>query len=510
VSRKNTNNKKPLSIKIVLFLGSKKFFYIVLGLFLVQAVWLAFSVAYPMLFDEHYHIGVISIYSEQLSPFIGAQDSSITSFYGEISRNPSYLYHYILSFPYRLITAITESFYVQIVFMRLINVLFTAVGLVYFRRLLLKIGLSQQLANISLLIVSLVPVFSLLAAQINYDNLVFMLVPIFLIKGIEVMEDKKSINLRKLSSFILVGVVGSVVKMAFLPIFTAGVVYVFLVVVVSQRRKLKRLGLKDYRRLPLIKKISIVVMLLIAVGIFSERYVGNIISYGAIAPRCAEVQDASDCSQQYLQIREENFIRIQEQTPQETDNFLEFSRDNWIPANINSSLSAASNIGATESIERELDWKTEYGAPVPIFKTFAWAAFYASIIFLIYSFRDIRKKPYFWYMASIVGAYLFALWYYTNFLNYKELGVALAIQSRYILIIFPIIVGYVLSSVNEAITSRNVKLIVFTLTCLFFTQGGGATTLLISADSEWYWQRDYITQPNNNLKELIAPLIKEN
>jgi len=74
VSSKKTKNKEPLSFKIVRFIGSNTFLYIVLGIFLAQAVWVALSVAYPMLFDEHFHLGVISIYSEQLSPFITKQE----------------------------------------------------------------------------------------------------------------------------------------------------------------------------------------------------------------------------------------------------------------------------------------------------------------------------------------------------------------------------------------------------------------------------------------------------
>jgi hypothetical protein len=510
VVTKKTINKKSIAYKTVRFLGSNTFLYIVLGIFLIQAIWIAISVAYPMLFDEHYHIGVISIYSEQLSPFIREQDVSITSFYGEISRNPSYLYHYLLSFPYRLITSFTDSFYLQIVIMRLINVLFVTVGLIYFRKLSIKIGLSKAIANISLLIISLVPVFILLAAHINYDNLIFMLVPIFLLKGIKLIGNKNSLELYDLNTFVLVGVVGSVVKSAFLPIFIAGVVYVFIKIALYHRHKIIKTVHKSYKKLSLFKKVLVIFMALLSVGLLGERYIGNVVYYGALSPKCSQVQDPVDCSKQYLQIREENFKRIQEQTPKKTDNFFEYSAESWIPRNINSSLTVSSNIGAPESLERELDWQTKRAAPIKILKNLVWTLFCLSIIFLVYSFRDIKNKPYFWFIATILLTYLFALWYYTNFLNYKELGVAIAIQSRYLLIILPILIGYILMSVNEAISSRSIKLLLFSFVCLFFTQGGGALTIIINADSNWYWQRSYIIEPNEVLKEALKPLIKEN
>jgi hypothetical protein len=78
------------------------------------------------------------------------------------------------------------------------------------------------------------------------------------------------------------------------------------------------------------------------------------------------------------------------------------------------------------------------------------------------------------------------------------------------LIILPILIGYILMSVNEAISSRSIKLLLFSFVCLFFTQGGGALTIIINADSNWYWQRSYIIEPNEVLKEALKPLIKEN
>ncbi len=51
--------------------------------------WIAVSAIYPMLFDEEYHLGIIEIYSHQLSPFITVQPPE-AAFHGDITRYGSY------------------------------------------------------------------------------------------------------------------------------------------------------------------------------------------------------------------------------------------------------------------------------------------------------------------------------------------------------------------------------------------------------------------------------------
>jgi len=111
---------------------------------------------------------------------------------------------------------------------------------------------------------------------------------------------------------------------------------------------------------------------------------------------------------------------------------------------------------------------------------------------------------------TVVFLYLFALWCYTNYLGYREIGVALAIQGRYLLPILPILIGYVFMSVNTAFSNKSIKLAMVLIALLLFTQGGGISTLIIRSEDSWYWQRSYITEPNSKIKELLKPFIKEN
>jgi hypothetical protein len=51
-------------------LSSRRFFLVIIGIFVVEAAWFALTAQYPMAFDENYHFGIIQIYSHQWLPFI--------------------------------------------------------------------------------------------------------------------------------------------------------------------------------------------------------------------------------------------------------------------------------------------------------------------------------------------------------------------------------------------------------------------------------------------------------
>lgn len=73
----NTNLKVSIKHRIyqrlVTLLGSRRLWYGILGLFVVEAMWVMVSGRYPMAFDEDYHFGIIKLYAQQWSPFFAHQ-----------------------------------------------------------------------------------------------------------------------------------------------------------------------------------------------------------------------------------------------------------------------------------------------------------------------------------------------------------------------------------------------------------------------------------------------------
>ena len=69
---------KKLLANLDAFLRSNKFFYIIIGFFVVEALWFVFSAIYPMAFDEDFHFGLIQLYSHHLSPFLSEQPANLS------------------------------------------------------------------------------------------------------------------------------------------------------------------------------------------------------------------------------------------------------------------------------------------------------------------------------------------------------------------------------------------------------------------------------------------------
>ena len=89
-------------------LASRGLFLFTLCYFVIQSVWIALSAVYPQAFDEEFHFGIIKVYSHHWSPFLTKQPVGGNP-YGALARDPSYLYHYLMSFPYRFIYLFTHN-----------------------------------------------------------------------------------------------------------------------------------------------------------------------------------------------------------------------------------------------------------------------------------------------------------------------------------------------------------------------------------------------------------------
>jgi hypothetical protein len=107
--------------RAVALIGSPGFFWGVLALLVLQAAWLACTGRYPMAFDEDFHLGIIRLYAHHISPFWNAQPPGADKF-GAVFRDPSYLYQYLMSFPYRLISVFTADQTIQVLWLRAINI----------------------------------------------------------------------------------------------------------------------------------------------------------------------------------------------------------------------------------------------------------------------------------------------------------------------------------------------------------------------------------------------------
>lgn len=493
---------KQASRKIFKFLGSDLFFKIIIGWFLFETLWAAFSLAYPMAFDENYHLGIIQVFASQWSPVITHQPAGTASL-GELPYLPSFLYHYLMSFPYRLIHLFTSDQTTIVILLRLINIALFTGGLIVFRRLLHKLGFSKLITNLSLLMLTFMPSVMLLAAEINYDNLLFLTTPIFLIFTINIVDQirlERRINFKDLAWFIIVGSLSSLVKYPFLPIFATAIIIILVLWLRSPKRsQIRQSTWRSFNKLSIALKIVLVILLVIGIGFFGYRYGTNLALFHDIDPDCDKVLTTDDCV-----------------------NYGPWARD----YNLKQSLVASGTAIKTNPALFEVAWiwgmihrlyfaiTTDYSnfGPPPIQLILVAAIALFGVIFVVAFWRKIRLKiPLLWVMLTASLVYILSL-QYVNYSSYAKLGAFMAVNGRYLIILLPIILATVALGFSEFFNRVATKhpletKAIFTVVILFLSLfGAGMFSYIIYANSGWYWPNSPLVGFNHWLQTIITPL----
>jgi hypothetical protein len=288
------------SRRVVALLSHKNSWRIVLGLFIFESLWLVYSAHYPMAFDENYHFGLIQFHAQQWVPFFTSQpDDSGT--YGAIVRDPSYLYHWLMSFPYRLISVFTTNQTAHIIFLRMLNVTLFTYGLVLYRRILHRLGVSNPLSTAIFTVFILIPVVPFLAATINYDNLFFVSIGLTVLLALKLLDGfaERRVDAYALLLLIPVLFLSSLVKYPYLPVFAVTAIY--LVWRVWRSHLLNRVGwrsfITNFKAIGLVRRVVIICFCLLAIGLFAERYGPNIVTYHNPVPACNAVISEDKCIQ---------------------------------------------------------------------------------------------------------------------------------------------------------------------------------------------------------------------
>lgn len=486
--------------RYVNLIGSNKFFIAILIFMALQAIWIALSGRYPMAFDEDFHLGIIRLYAHHISPFWASQPKGANIF-GAVSRDPSYLYQYLMSFPYRLISAITSNSVQIVLFLRAINVALFVSGLYLFRNLLVKTGAPKAAINLSLVIFTLLPVTPLLAAQINYDNLLLPVVAGSLIATLNFCDQlsKKKFNIKLLSLLLCLMLLGSIVKYAFLPIALVEFIYVLIKLKSSfgfKGRLLKgfNLGWKD---LKLTHKLLLPIVVIISLGLFSQRYAVNIIKYHNPVPDCSKILSVRACSEYGPWIRDYNFKINKVDTEIGAEkNLVTFIAD-WFYGMWLRVFFAVDGPGTL--------YQSRGPLPIPSISAivFGVAGLIAALIYL----RVLIKR--YSHLAFLLIAslfYMLTLWL-DEFNSFNETGQPVAINGRYLLpALLPIILTFILATSLLLKDRLKLKVAVLVVSILCLAWGGGALTYILRSNDAWYWQTQPVYDLNHAVQHVIGPI----
>lgn len=484
-------------------LSSTPLFWIIVGLLVVQAAWIAATGLYPMAFDEDFHFGIIKIYAHHFSPFWSSQPESANTF-GAVFRDPSYLYHYLMSFPFRIISYFTSDQTVQVLWLRAINIGLFAWGLVLFRKVLLTTGASKALIHSCFLVFILIPVMPLLAAQINYDNLLFPLSAAVLWQAVNIateLKNHRTISIKRLLILASLALLTSIVKYAFLPILLTIVVYLGVRVIQTYDTWSDlRLGLeRNWSQSSKVHLGLLIVGLILSLGLFSQRYVVNTVLYHTPIPDCSKVLDVEACSDYGPWIRDYNLKQIKSGSDTNPVLFTgEWAYGMWLR------LFFAVDGPSTQN-------QTRGPLLLPAVTSIAVAVL-GIILMTTYSLRLWRgqnSEPVRLF-AIISVVYVGVLWI-DQYRAYLRTGQPVAINGRYLLpVLLPLLLLTAMSYRQWLKNHTDYKLLLIMVTIIGLAWGGGALTYILRSNSDWYWPNSTVRQINQSVQNTIGPIVPGN
>lgn len=491
-----------ISKRILDFFSSRGFYRFAIGFFIFEAAWIGLTAAYPQAFDEQFHFGLIKLYSHYLFPFLSKQPAGANQF-GAVARDPSYLYHYLMSFPYRLIEIVFKRQSYQIIALRFIDIAMFTYGLTLFRKILLKTKLSEAVANLSVLIFALIPIVPQLAGQINYDDMLFPLVALTCLLCFKMIDETKKLHLsfKTTATMLILATFTSLVKYAFLPIFLAIVCFFIFYLLHYYKDKIPILVhnfLEDFKKQSLILKVVLIGLIIIAGGMFIQRDGINIIDYHSIDPDCSSVLSVNACkpySAWYADYRRHEAVLAGKNKP--SHNIIVYSGQwlYWMWYR----LFFAVNGPASKF--------TNY-PPLPLPSAVALIIGVVGVVAVIKYRKELFKAnayATFLLMACLFYAIALMLQGYST---YQFTAVLENMNGRYLLPILLLAGALLAKAFSIALKkSESLKILIACIVVLLFLEGGGVLTYISRSDATWYWNNTKAIKANDVAKKITKKVV---
>ncbi len=485
------------------FLRSNTFYKLILLIFVFEALWIAVSAAYPQAFDENFHFGLIKVYSHYWLPFFTSQPPHADA-YGAVAHDPSYLYHYLMSFPFRFIELFTKRQIVQVVFLRVINVALFTWAIILFRKVLLRVGASTALVNLSLMLFVLIPIVPQLAAQINYDNLMIPLTALSLLLAFRIVDEVKAKkpSVMSFALMICLGLLTGLVKYAYLPILTAIVIFLFIIIWQSYRHELNKFfnNLKNsWKEQKPLYKIFIVIAVIVPIGMFLQRDGLNLVEYHSIEPDCSKILTVKQCSAyspwEYNYKNHQKLLK--EGTENHYQNILAYTVQwlYWMWYRLFFAVNGPNS-----------HFKNYPPLPLPSFATLVLMIIgvIALLKFWRKLFTDRPRLILLFFVACFYSLVLFGQGYYT----YKYTAVLENMNGRYllpVLLMFAVVFG---ESIGLLFRNKQKRKIILALVALlFFLEGGGLITFIARSDPSWDVDNKTIVKVNNTARKVVKKIV---
>lgn len=485
--------------KVYSWLAADWFFYSVLLLFCIHTIWLALS-SILLPYDEYYHVGIIQYYAQQWTPFIQSQSLDV-SYLGDITRLPSYVYHYLMSFPYRFLSIFTQNEQTLTIALRFINIGMFLGGTLLFRKLFLRAGISKRIINVAIAFFLLTPFTVMIAAENNYDNLIFLLTPLLFWFAYNLVS-KSKVHIIDALSFMIVGLFGCLVKNTYIIIIAASMMYVGAVVL--SRYSTVWSDIKDS-----IKKSSgILIALLVTVflvlsGLFVERHFINVVKYGGYDLDCDKVQTLEIC-EQFSPFKRNIQAERAYTEPILYGNPLSFFQ-HWVATNMAGLYPIFANVPYNANPEN-LYGNYDLRPRLAILLATAYAVLIVGLIALALNFKTVISNPllqFFIFSAAILAGTLLIF----NYNTYLSVGKPYAIQVRYLLPVMLPIILIILYALSSQFKKYEAKKYITAVVLVAYLLWGGVVGWIIRADASWYWPNQTVVSANQKVQAILQKMV---
>jgi hypothetical protein len=343
----------------------------------------------------------------------------------------------------------------------------------------------------------LVPTVPLLAGQINYDNLMFLVLAGVGWLVLHVTEDLRAhkLDLRTYALLAVLLMLACLVKYPFLPIAVVTVAYVgYMLWRTFRGRRFWGVVAKSYASISRRTLVTLLVLLALAGVLFVQRYGHNLAAYRDPVPDCGSVLSIEDCLQygpwqrnyMYTAARAADFV---------PDLF-----------------------GYTWTWLQGLHYRLFFmvaGPPTFINYPPALLPSAAAVVVsvsglaatLLYWRRVFTGQPFLLFLLLITAGYAAALFLLNNYPQYVQTGQPVAINGRYfipLLLPMAVVFGRALSLALRSVT---VKTVIAVLVIALFVQGGGVFSFILRSDPSWYWPNQTVVDANTGAQKALSKVM---
>lgn len=476
------------SDRVVSLLGNRWFFHTIVIIFIGSALLMAVTTR-ESIYDESYHLGIIDLYSNQWSASLENTNDSLGL--GDVEFFGSFLFHYVMSFPYRLARMVVGGDYALLVVMRILNIAIVVGALYVWRHVLLKIKDRPALVHLSLMALSSLPLFIQISATVNYDNLLFIWVAAWAGALVNIARDAGT-TLRPWLWFLVWGLLGSITKYTFVPVFAVVFIYLAIRHGAPMLRSVRGWGadIKANWRNYLVPAV----LLLIGLYFVASRYVRNLFQFGNPIPDCGDVESVDYCMTWGPWARNFQFGENYDALDPALGDGLTVLISRWFER-VSSTLLF---IGVRNPDQGVLDTN---GTPIALaILCFGMMLVLFCAVFLGGSVAGKFRVPLL--LALAVHAVLL---FYVNYSDLLDYGILMAFSARYFFPYLPFVILIAFSGLSAAMDgawqakARSVKVVFLVCVFVAMTQGAWALTFLYGVTPDWI-------APESPLGQVIAPL----